>query len=94
MVDDILYDQVNGHHFQRLVSSPELLNDVGVMAVKGAEEDHGKKKRRNDDLASHHLQNNNVKLGCKTTIGLSSPWSSLKIKRREEKVLATELGRQ
>jgi hypothetical protein len=37
MVDDILHDQVDGHHFQSLASSPELLKYVRVTAVKGTQ---------------------------------------------------------
>ncbi len=56
MVDDILHDHVNGHWFERLVLSPKLLNNVGVTAVKGEQEEHAKKKRRIDNLAAHYLQ--------------------------------------
>jgi hypothetical protein len=70
MVDDILYNQVNVCCFQRLVSSPELLNNVRVVAVKGKQEEHYKKKRRNDNLALHHLQKEAVKPGPKSHNGL------------------------
>ncbi len=51
MINNVFHNQVNGHCFQRPVSSPELLNNVGVMDVKGVQEKHDEKKTRNDDLA-------------------------------------------
>ncbi len=70
MIDDILHDQVDGRHFQRLVSTPEMLNYVRVMAVKGTQKNQDKKKRRTDGLALHHLQNEAVRLGQKCHNGL------------------------
>ncbi len=68
VINHVFHNQVDGRCFQRLVSSPELLNNVGVMAVKGAQEEHDnkKKKRRNDDLALRHFQNEAVKPGPKS----------------------------
>ncbi len=40
----VIHNQVNWCSFQRLVSSPELLNNIGVAAVEGTHEDHDEKK--------------------------------------------------
>jgi hypothetical protein len=73
----IIHNQVNGRSFQRLVSSPELLNDVGVTAVEDAQEEHDKKKRRNDNLALSHFQNETNR-DQKATIGSSLLWSEVR----------------
>jgi hypothetical protein len=66
MIIHVIRDQVNGHSFQRLVVSPKLLDNVRIMAVEGAQEEHDKKKRRNDNLAPCHFQNQTVELGSKS----------------------------
>ncbi len=92
MIDDILHDQVDGRHFQRIVSSPEMLNYVRVMAVKGTQEKQDKMKRKTDGLASHHLQNEAVKLGQKCHNGLIITLELVEDQEQGGKVLATESG--